>query len=599
MTGTSNPVSTSTGAPQQVTPTSKAPVSPAVRSILKARATTTVLKAQEGKTTFSVSFRVSAGQADSTFNLAAKHRELLSKIAEIATGEVYYLPTNETSDPKPKSFCSLDDFPSTDPEHRAFFHRKETKSRSTKQIIITVTHCTISDTSILTIKKKLIPYLQIHNLWIDGDDLKGEQTVVVGWLSGAHPDMTHKVSVTARLNNALSELTLTEEEQEELDKVGGVGALIPEVFATKRLMQFGNGDSRVGSDVVALCCVQKFRKLIGSLIVRIPFTVLGYHIVPYGFHLAASPAEYRELLMHNNDVTLKLRGLTVVNFHPSIWDMSTSGLKYNGTMSEYFMSSSLVENIEATDSSSRTGRYIFIVKDDNFNALQQELTKFFREQFPSFLGQEYLTHYGRYPSLAFSASLTKDMESKVTTLRKMLKDSSTSSRPSGPAATTEDNAWNRRPKLVFDFSSVSHPDGGPADSTAVISSGHSVVSGTPSGTHPSTYDGPSVSGLSTTGQSVPKSIASGDLSTVVSMLDTVVSRQEEANKRMIDFMGKQTEMMTALISHVMGPPPTQPFGSPVPRDLTPAKRPANVHSPKPSADTAMDEAPVVPDNPKK
>lgn len=567
-----------------MTPTTTSPAQPAVRSILKTRASAAVLKAQEGKTSFTLEIRVAADQSASTFNLASTHLAFLKKLSSVIRGEVYYVPTNEVIDPKPSAFSLLDDFPKTETEHRAFFHRKETTLRSTNQISIKLLHCLITEDNLSMVKKKLLPWLQANRLWMTGETLKKEEISVIAWASGAHADMVHKKSLTEKLNQAMARLQLTHEQQTHAQKLGLTG--LPEVFATKRLIQFGNGDKRVSSEVVAVCCVNQYAEFAKNLLVEIPSTDIGFELIPIGFHLLASSEEYREFLMHNNDVTLDLRGITVVNLHPSAWDLPMrqdpmSSGNFNGTLLQYLSALEIIDSIQPTDNSEKSGRWIFIVEDGNFATAQAFLTEFFRDQFPQIVNASYLDHYSAYPRLTFAApGHGQTMQNRVQSLRQILRTASQPEHSAGLPSIAE-NAWNRRPKMVFDLSGVQTP----APVLAASIGGTPAPAPAPA-TNPPQPDSASVT-ESLAGQSVPKTVQSGDLSTVVSYLDTVLSRQDEQNKRMMDFMTQaqhaqaqqtqaqmqQTQMLAQLITHLTGAPlslsPAGGVASP-----PPAKRPA-------------------------
>ena len=393
MTGPSQPVSTDTGAPMPVTPSPMTPSPSQARGILKSRGATTVIPSKDTKTTFTVEFRVPSGNTATQFNLAALHMELVRHLSQVSTTPIEYHPTNVHSDPKPAPFSDPQAFPKTDSEHRAFFHRKESVLRQSHDLSIKVTHSTNSQELIPDLKKKILPFLQKHKIYLGGPAIKNEEIAIIAWCCGAHPDMTHKQTLSDDLNDALNEIPLSEEQQTRRQEFVADDEDLPEVFASKRMLSFGNDAKRVSSDVLAICCVRKYSTFLKSLLLELPPGTIPYDIVPAGFHLMAPPDAYRSYLIRNNDITLNLRGLTIVNFHPSLWEMPMPlQTHFNGTLQAYFLSGDLVQSIEHTEVSAKNGRFIFIVKNEHFEQVQTYLTNFCRDDLPKMVGVEYLKH---------------------------------------------------------------------------------------------------------------------------------------------------------------------------------------------------------------
>ena len=559
------------------------------------------MPSKELKTTFTVDFRVASGHNAARFNLAAVHREFVLRLSKAASAPITYLPTNANSDPKPTPFQDVTEFPHTDSAHRAFFHRRESVLRNSRDLSIKITHSTLSEEPIADIKKNIIPFLQKHKIYLGGSGITNEEIVVVAWCCGAHPDMTHKQTLSDELNDALNALPFTEEQKALKQELLGDEDL-PELFASKRLLGFGDGDNRVSSEVLALCCVRKYSDLLKSLLLELPPDTLPYDIVPAGFHRSASNEAYRAYLLRNNDLTLNLRGLTIVNFHPSLWEkpmpMHTN---FNGNLREYFLSGDLVHTIEYTEVSVKHGRFILVVKNEHFEQVQEYLTTFCRDDLPQMVGAEYLTHYGQYPRLTFAAQGLSMQRHCQSLCEKLKKTPPTATATPG----TSVNPWTRRPRLVFDLSSV---EATPSDLPATDNQSYGGLS-VPSVSTPAPSLGPRASASDTpsvAGTSAHKSLISTDLSTIVSHFDTAISRQEEHHKQMMEFLAKsqavqmeQTRMMTQMFQSLV-----QTFPSP-PSNATPAKRsapairePTHRHSDLPS-DTPMDEASALANPPQR
>ena len=569
MTGSFQPVSTDIGAPTPVTPHPMPPSSPTARGTPKAGDPKPTGSSKTTPVTFTVEFRVSAGTNVAKFNLAALHKELVQQFASASSSPIEYFPTNANSNPPPPSFHDIQQFPRTDAAHRAFFHRKETILRNSRDHSIKITHSITSLDRIAELKKRILPFLQKHGIYLGGPALQKDETAVIAWCCGAHPDMTHKQTLADTLNDALQDLELSPEYRNEVRNLVGDPTEVPEVFLTKRTISHGEKARRVSSEVLAICCTSAHARLLKQLLMELPPETTPYDIVPMGFHNFASSDELREYLMLNNDITLNLRGLTVVHFHPSLWDHPmplSSG--FNGILKQYFTSSELLQYIEYTEASYRSGRFIFIVRNEHFSSVQEHLTDFFQNTLPDMVGPEYLRHFNQYPRLTFAAQ-GQALQRHCQSLRDKLK-SAKHTPTSGPASQT--SAWNQRPKLVFDLSSVeastqinSLPPSDPQGALSVASPNQSL----PEFASPPAATAPVVA------PSAQKSMASTDLSTIVSHFESAMSRQEENHRQMLQFMAhsqtvqmEQTKMMTQLMNHLVQalPVPTT--------STTPAKRSA-------------------------
>ena len=190
------------------------------------------------------------------------------------------------------------------------------------------------------------------------------------------------------------------------------------------------------------------------------------------------------------------------------------------------------------------------------------------------------------------------MQKHCQSLCAKLKDSQ--EKPSAANSNTPtENAWTRRPRLVFDLSSVETT--GPAAAAPQENHSHgglSIPSQTPKlltpGVSAPAGDPPSIAGTS-----AQKSLVSTDLSTIISHFDTAMSRQEDHHRQMMQFLEQsqatqmeQTKMMTQLFSHlVQSLPAMSPPSTPAKRSATTDVEPAP-RRPAPSSDTPMDDAPA-------
>ena len=116
-------------------------------------------KAGTTEGSFLVTFRIRrSDDGVSMRNLATIHKELLSKMFDAAPG-LTLRSTSPTPEANASMISNLDSFPESDDDHEKFFERKVNHTRDGRTSSVIITHKVHSQTPLLLLKKKLLPYI--------------------------------------------------------------------------------------------------------------------------------------------------------------------------------------------------------------------------------------------------------------------------------------------------------------------------------------------------------------------------------------------------------------------------------------------------------
>lgn len=376
-----DPVTHEVAAPMEVTAGPKSILSPPK---LKKHGVTVVLAAEEVKTSFTVDFTFSTTQSSSSkLNLGNLHRLLFQHMLEAAEDQtIRLLPTQEKS--TAQTVGDLTDFPRIEKEHRAFFHRSTFHHHDRNQVKIRVKHTAISKTPLAKIRNKIMPFLRANDIYLRSSAFDREDTVCIAWILGAHPKLSFRPTFDNLINDGISALQLNDEQNQELARIcdDGQEAIVPKIFVAPRTQHYGNGEMRVSSHTLGICCLKRHAKLLKELTAQIDLD--QYRIIPQGIRQMTNETIYRKFLLANNDLQNNLRSIAVVGLIPQAleWEFHVDYKDAYFKMKDYCTKELMFYSIEKTHNSDITGRFLFVVQNQNYEASRAALIDFLADIFP-------------------------------------------------------------------------------------------------------------------------------------------------------------------------------------------------------------------------
>jgi hypothetical protein len=144
---------------------------------------------------------------DSALTLHSIHREFVAKLMASTEGDAHLMPTAKekkqiTTTPCP--IVNVDSFPTSDCNHRKFFHWTIFYSKWNKRTVVKIHHSVLMKETVFAIKQKMLDWSSRKNLWMLTGELDTVKTSGIGWMLGAHPYLALTPDIAERLNFLIS-----------------------------------------------------------------------------------------------------------------------------------------------------------------------------------------------------------------------------------------------------------------------------------------------------------------------------------------------------------------------------------------------------------
>jgi hypothetical protein len=478
----------------------------------------------------------------STLNLHGIHREFVSKLMASTEGDAHLMPTAKekkriTTTPCP--IVNVDSFPSSDRDHRKFFHRTIYYSEWNKRTVVKIHYSVLMKETVFAVKQKMFDWLSRKNLWMLAGELNAVETSGIGWMLGAHPYLAFTPDIAERLNFLISQIPqATIEAKVQLHGTPDDLDILPTLFVNPRDQPFGAPPGRVVTKAVTVSCVINRTCMMKELISSIPPADLPYPFIPMGLATMKGPEMYKKFICINNDRQNEVQGINVRGCCDALFSRYTDATQTQ-TVMDYFMGQPSIASVERTHQRQENGRYIIIVFKEGFAEASAFLHDFCSNKFKMIYGtQEQRDNYHMenksHPYVVALASPGGATADHSDYLAEMLAKEETAKGKKYATSSTGTWASKVAPRFTFDQNSE-HPNAALAkmSGTAMVQTTHlqdnnSISSGNSGSTLAPTTQ------IHSTGQTV----VSQDLSSVVSQMQTMASEQTRMFERMIEKQDK-------------------------------------------------------------
>jgi hypothetical protein len=138
----------------------------------------------------------------STLNLHSIHCEFVAKLMASTEGDAHLMLTAKEKKQITMTPCpivNVDSFPSSDCDHRKFFHQTKFYSEWNKRTVVKIHHSVFMKETVFAVKQKMFDWLCRKILWMLAGELDAVKTSGIRWMLGAHPYLAFTPN-TERLN---------------------------------------------------------------------------------------------------------------------------------------------------------------------------------------------------------------------------------------------------------------------------------------------------------------------------------------------------------------------------------------------------------------
>ena len=309
---------------------------------------------------FMVVIRVARGKEHQVNQI---HRGLLEKMIEACNG-IVFRPTSTSVICSTRPITKIDQFPSTEIAHNAFFDRKFLTRSGQKSVEIQ--HKIQSRMTVKEIKTAVMSYLVNNNTWIERGELDSVEVFRFGFFQYAHPNMTNRLELAEAINNVVSNFI-------DIDKYWDLYAPnwprdkeLPKISVFKQHIPWGAGTQRVVSECICLCAIRPVCVLMKHIITESQELFAPYIFVQSGHAAMNDREKFRQVLIHNNDFQNAVQGLSIIGLSRiGMYTELTRG-DDTKTIHEWLLDFSGIEQVESTEETDSKGRWITIVLRDEF-----------------------------------------------------------------------------------------------------------------------------------------------------------------------------------------------------------------------------------------
>ena len=298
------------------------------------------------------------------------HKEFIKEVLTVAPS-TSFVASNTRTIPTPATITTIDQFPSNHLLHQKFFHRVDIRDK------VSFTHDVYSSVTAMEIKRRLMPFLQEHNIGMWSEEISNNTKVRVCWILNAHSKVSYRPLMTDKLCKGIDE-----QKENYGDENNRLLNQLPKKMHHIEVQT--RTVTHQGHQTVA-CCVMGYKPaapVIRELVAMLDHDYLGSgtSIVSEAAARELDPGKYIEIINSNTAFHQNTRTISVKYVHDLFW-----GVKYRPceqanytTVREWIMTGSGVVSIEPTKDTEKDGRYIILCKAEGFPVFRRLLQVMFQ-----------------------------------------------------------------------------------------------------------------------------------------------------------------------------------------------------------------------------
>ena len=316
---------------------------------------------------FVIDFKISSTPAA---KIGYIHREFIKEVLMVAPS-TKFVASNRRTIPTPENIETADQFPPTHFLHQKFFHRVDIRDR------VSFTHDIYSSVTAMEIKRRVMAFLQEHDLGMWSEDISNNTKVRVCWILNAHSKVSYRPLMTDKLCKGIDQ-----QKENYGDENNRLLNQLPKKMHHIEVQT--RTVTHQGHQTVA-CCVMAYKPaapVIRELVAMLDHDYLGNgtSIVSEAAARELDPGKYVQIIQSNTAFHQNTRTISVKYIHDLFW-----GVKYRPcaeanytTVREWIMTGSGVVSIEPTKDTEKEGRYIILCKAEGFPVFRRLLQVMFQ-----------------------------------------------------------------------------------------------------------------------------------------------------------------------------------------------------------------------------
>jgi len=298
------------------------------------------------------------------------HKEFIKEVLAVAPS-TSFVASNKRTIPTPTTITAIDHFPSNHLLHQKFFHRVDVRDK------VSFTHDVYSSVTAMEIKRRVMPFLQEHDIGMWSEEISNNTKVRVCWILNAHSKVSYRPLMTDKLCKGIDE-----QKENYGDENNRLLNQLPKKMHHIEVQT--RTVTHQGHQTVA-CCVMAYKPaapVIRELVAMLDHDYLGNgtSIVSEAAARELDPGKYIEIINSNTAFHQNTRTISVKYIHSLYWDVKYRPCEQANytTVREWIMTGSGVVSIEPTKDTETEGRYIILCKAEGFPVFRRLLQVMFQ-----------------------------------------------------------------------------------------------------------------------------------------------------------------------------------------------------------------------------
>jgi hypothetical protein len=324
------------------------------------------------------------------------HKQFVKEVLTVAPS-TFFVASNKRTIPTPEKITTIEHFPSNHLLHQKFFHRVDIRDK------VSFTHDVYSTVSAMEIKRRVMPFLQEHDIGMWSEEISNNTKVRVCWVLNAHSKVSYRPLMTDKLCKGIDE-----QKENYGDENNRLLNQLPKKMHHIEVQT--RTVTHQGHQTVA-CCVMAYKPaapVIRELVAMLDHDYLGNgtSIVSEAAARELDPGKYIEVINSNTAFHQNTRTISVKYIHDLYWDVKYRPSVHANytTVREWIMTGSGVVSIEPTKDTETEGRYIILCKAEGFPVFRRVLQVMFQTLVKTIeedeeLKRVALTKFQQYPTI--------------------------------------------------------------------------------------------------------------------------------------------------------------------------------------------------------
>ena len=171
--------------------------------------------------------------------------------------------------------------------------------------------------------------------------------------------MVNRPELEEYTNAAVLASTRLDEYRTKFAKHLPANAPIPRLYCHQRTINWGDPTNRVTTTVLSVVCPRDIGLFMKHVLTALD-DELPYEFVPAGLAQMTSPADYRAVLIRNNDIQNSVQGISITAMTRELLENEYYTDGKPQTIKHMILSHEAIDSLESTNYTSTAGRWIAV-----------------------------------------------------------------------------------------------------------------------------------------------------------------------------------------------------------------------------------------------